>query len=85
MDELHAHEVNGTWEIVFKPQGQRTINGKWDFKVQTNRIEGKVIRKARLCARVFKQIQGIDFQETFAPVVRYDTVRFMLTIAVQLD
>ena len=82
-EELKAHEENETWKIVHKPRGRQTIDSKWVFKVQQNK-NGQTNRyKARLCARGFLQQHGIDYGETFAPVVRYTTIRVMLALAAQ--
>lgn len=62
----------------------KTIDSKWVFKIIYN-PQGKVLRyKARL-ARGFKQEHGIDFKGTFAPVVRYDSLRVLLAIVAQED
>ena len=57
------------------------IDSKWVFKVKS-KTDGSVKRyKARLCARGFKQIYGVNYQETFAPVIRYDSLRAVLAVA----
>lgn len=56
----------------------KTIDSKWIFRVLTD-VEGNVKRcKARLCARGFLQQSGTDYTDTFAPVVRYDSLRILL-------
>ncbi|XP_039303435.1 uncharacterized protein LOC120357335 [Solenopsis invicta] len=81
-EELHAHEENGTWKIV-KDVGQKTITSKWVFKVQDLK-DGRRY-KARLVARGFMQTSGIDYNETFSPVVRYDSLRVLLAMVAQHD
>ena len=84
-EELKAHETNGTWEIVEKPENRNIIDSKWVFKLQEEKA-GKFRKfKARLCARGFKQLEGVDYSETFASVVRYDTLRLLLAIAAKED
>lgn len=84
-EELDAHRINGTWKLVERKTGMKTIDSKWVFKVMRD-VEGNVHRyKARLCARGFMQRQGLDFNETFAPVVRYDSLRVLLAIAAEED
>lgn len=84
-EELKAHEINCIWEIVPRDQTKRTIDSKWVFKVSQG-SDGSVRRyKARLCARGFLQEKGVDYTETFSPVVRYDSVRVLLAIVTQED
>lgn len=72
--------------------GGKTIDTKWVFKILRD-AEGSIIRfKAILCARGFMQREGVDYSETFSPVVRYDSLRVLLAIiteenleAVQFD
>jgi hypothetical protein len=78
--ELKAHQENGTWSLVERNPGVKTIDSKWVFKLMRN-PEGDGYRyKARLCARGFLQQRGVDYNETFAPVVRYDSIRVLLAL-----
>lgn len=84
-EELRAHERNHTWTLVPRSSSQRLIDSKWVFRVKED-PEKKAIRfKARLCARGFMQKAGIDYTETFAPVVRYDSLRTLLAIVAEED
>ena len=84
-DELNAHIKNGTWSIVPRPSNKEPIDSRWLFRIQPTK-DGKGNRyKARLCARGFRQEFGIDYNETFSPVVRYDSVRIMLVLAAHED
>lgn len=84
-EELAAHEKNQTWIIVPKTGSMKTIDSKWVFRVKTDE-SGKIHRfKARLCARGFLQREGIDYTETFAPVIRYDSLRVFLAITTKED
>ena len=78
LESLHENEV---WEVVPKPTHRKIIDGKWVFKVKGN-AQGQIERyKARYVARGFSQVQGLDFDEVFAPVARYDSLRLLLAIS----
>lgn len=61
------------------------IDSKWVFKVQQVQSGGDCRYKARLCARGFKQKKGLDFTETFSPVVRYDSLHVLLALVTEKD
>jgi hypothetical protein len=79
--ELDALIGNGTWTLVPPTNGQNVVGCKWLFRIKRN-PDGSISRyKARLVAKGFTQCQGIDFKETFAPVVRPQTIKVVLTLA----
>lgn len=79
-DELKSLEENQTWDIVNKPNNCNVIGCKWVFKLKTPPNEQPKY-KARLVAKGYAQAAGIDYTDTFSPVVRYDSVRCVLSIA----
>eukprot|EP00253_Pinus_taeda_P027748 PITA_27748 len=82
-EEIGAIEKSNTWELVDLPKGKDAIGVKWVYKTKSN-AEGKIDRhKARLVVKGYKQQQGRDYDETFAPVARMETVRTVLSIATQ--
>lgn len=84
-EELQAHERNRTWSLVSRTPGQQVIDSRWVFRVKQDSETQSKKFKARLCARGFKQRPGIDFSETFAPVVRYDSLRTVLATVAERD
>ena len=82
--ELHSHMENGTWTKAMLLVGKKALSTKWVFKFKTN-ADGSRRYKARLVVRGFEQREGIDFEETFAPVEKFTTVRIMLALATHFD
>ncbi|GJR81205.1 retrovirus-related pol polyprotein from transposon TNT 1-94 [Tanacetum coccineum] len=67
-DELHQFERLKVWELVPRPEGKNIITVKWLWKNKSD-VENIVIRiKSRLVAKGYKQEEGIDFEESFAPM-----------------
>ncbi|GJU86702.1 putative RNA-directed DNA polymerase [Tanacetum coccineum] len=81
--EMEALNRNGTWVVTELPSGRKAIGCKWVWKIKY-KSNGEVERfKARLVTKGFNQKEGVDFNETFSPVVKIVTVRCMLAISVQ--
>jgi len=82
LTQLHSM---GTWEMVEKPKDRTLVGNKWVFARKTNK-EGKVIKyKARLVTKGYSQKPGMEYNETFAPVVRLETIRSVISTAAILD
>ena len=81
--ELASHESNGTWFEVDDDGKRHTVGSRWVFAIKRNEHDEIVRYKARLVAQGFSQVPGIDFDETYAPVVRYDSLRILLCLSVQ--
>lgn len=84
-EELAALEENNTWTLCSLPPGKRAIGCKWVFAVKTDAAGNFQRYKARLVAKGFTQREGLDFFETFAPVVRYESTRVLISIAAERD
>jgi hypothetical protein len=83
-DELHQFTRNDVWTLVPRPAEQNIIGTKWIFKNKTYE-HGTVVRnKARLVAQGYTQIEGVDFNETFASAARLESIRILLCIACHL-
>ncbi|BBH09623.1 ADP glucose pyrophosphorylase large subunit 1 [Prunus dulcis] len=81
--EIDSIKKNDTWELVDLPQGKKPIGVKWVYKTKLN-AQGEVEKyKAHLVAKGYKQNYGIDYNEVFAPVARFDTIRMVLALAAQ--
>uniref|UniRef100_T1IMU7 Integrase catalytic domain-containing protein n=1 Tax=Strigamia maritima TaxID=126957 RepID=T1IMU7_STRMM len=80
-DEIQLHIKRGTWELISKPPMARVIGCKWIYKRKTDPAGHIIKYKARLVAQGFKQIKGIDYEESYSPVVRLTTIRVILALA----
>ena len=82
MDEEMAQlRTLGTFTLEALPAARSAIASKWVFHSEQD-DNGFISRyKARLVAKGFSQIPGVDFDETFAPVVRMETIRLLLALA----
>jgi hypothetical protein len=80
--EIGSIHSNNTWTLAKLPLGHKAITCRWVFKVKEGLDNGPPIKKARLVARGFQQKEGIDFIETFAPVIKWATIRTAVALAV---
>jgi hypothetical protein len=81
--EMDAVEKNCTWELTDLLRGHNAITLKWMFKLKRDEAGAIIKYKARLVARGFVQREGIDFDDTFAPVARMESVRLLFALAAQ--
>lgn len=80
-EELDQIEKNNSWEIVPRTTYKNAIGTKWVFKNKMNE-QGQIVRnKARLVCKGYAQIEGQDFDETFAPVARIEAIIMFLAYA----
>ncbi|GJW24839.1 disease resistance protein [Tanacetum coccineum] len=84
-EEYDALMKNGTWSLVPRASTTNVVDGKWVYRLKRDK-NGAIIRyKARFVAKGFRQQPGIDFHETFSPVVKSTTIRAVLSLAVTND
>ena len=84
-DEFDSLVLNKTWYLVNPPPNRKILTNKWIFKIKRNENNEIDRFKARLVVRGFTQIENIDYNEIFSPVVRFDTIRIILTVSSILD
>ncbi|GJW68502.1 retrovirus-related pol polyprotein from transposon TNT 1-94 [Tanacetum coccineum] len=80
-DELNQFERLQVWELVPRPEGKNVIALKWLWKNKCDAENIVVRNKSRLVAKGYKQEEGIDFEESFAPVARLEAVRMFIAFA----
>lgn len=82
MEEMNALKKNNTWSVIDLPIDKRTVGCKWVFTVKCKVDRSVEIYKARLVAKGFTQMQDIDYQDTFAPVAKINSIRILLSLTV---
>jgi hypothetical protein len=83
--EFSSLTKHGTWELVDLPEDANLVGSKWVYKTKRN-ADGTIDKhKARLVAQGYTQEEGIDYNEVFAPVAKYKSIRTILAIANQLN
>src|SRR6266536_2131209 len=79
--EIGSMYENKVWTLVDLPDDRQAIENKWIFKKKTDADGDVTIYKARLVAKGFRQVQRVDYDETFSPVAMLKYVQIMLAIA----
>jgi hypothetical protein len=84
VEEYASIMKNDVWEVVPRPEGKSVIGSRWIYKIK-HVADGSVEKfKARFVAKGFSQKEGIDYDETFAPVARYTSIRAVISIAAEM-
>ena len=78
--EMASLRENGVYELVDRPKGKNVVKPKWVFKVKTNE-RGEIEKyKARVVAKGYSQVEGVDYDQTFSPTVRLESIRQMIAL-----
>ena len=81
MEEYESIMKNDVWEVVSRPDGKSVVTSKWIFKIK-HAADGSIDKyKARFVARGFSQKEGVDYEEKFASVARYTSIRMIIALA----
>ncbi|GJW98002.1 putative ribonuclease H-like domain-containing protein [Tanacetum coccineum] len=80
-EELHQFDRLDVWELVDRPLCKNVINLKWLWKNKRDEENTVIRNKSRLVAKGYAQKEGIDFEESFAPVARLEAVRLFIAYA----
>ena len=80
--EMHALEENDTYDIVPLPENRKAIKGKWVYTIKTEKDDNETY-KARFVAKGYSQIEGVDYNETFSPTARMNSIRLISQISVE--
>jgi hypothetical protein len=80
-EEYHSLMANDTWDLVPLPKGRKLVRCKWVYRTKYA-SDGSVERhKARLVSKGFSQVEGIDYNETFSPVAKMNSIHLVLSLA----
>ncbi|GKF40239.1 retrovirus-related pol polyprotein from transposon TNT 1-94, partial [Tanacetum coccineum] len=74
-DELNQFSKNKVWTLVPAPYGKTITSSKWVFRNKRDKTRIVIKNKARLVAQCYNQQEGIDYDETFAPIARLEAIR----------
>lgn len=83
--ELNAFKINNAWELVEKPPNANIVKNKWVFKIKRDQNGDIAQYRARLVAKGFTQRYGVDYCETFSPVIRFANLRLLLAVTAELN
>jgi hypothetical protein len=85
IEEYESILKNDVWEVVPRPLGKSIVISKWLYKIKHATDDSVEKFKARFVARGFSQKEGIDYDEIFAPVARYTSIRIIISLASFFD
>ena len=84
MEEYSSIMKSDVWEVVPRPEGKSVFTFRWLYKIK-HAADGSIEKfKAWFVARGFSQVEGVDYEETFAPVARYTSIRSIISIVAEM-
>ncbi|GKD16783.1 retrovirus-related pol polyprotein from transposon TNT 1-94, partial [Tanacetum coccineum] len=84
-EEFNEFERLGVWKLIPRPDKVMVITLKWIYKVKLDELGDILKNKAQLVARGYHQEEGIDFEESFAPVARLEAIRIFLAFVAYMN
>ena len=84
-EELNEIERNKVWFLIPRSTNYPIIGTKWVFHNKMDELGNVVRNKVRLGSQGYNQKEGIDFDETFSPVARLETIRLLLAFAFEMN
>ena len=85
IEEMEALDKSETWDLVEFPNGRKHVGSKWVFMNKLN-VAGKVKKyEARLVAKGYSHVEGIEFGVIFSPIAKLTSIIFLLSLAIAFD
>ena len=84
VEEYDSIVRNSVWDVVPRPENKSVVSSRWLYKLKKATDSSVEKHKARFVARGFSQVKGIDYDDNFAPVARYSSIRSMLALSTQM-
>jgi hypothetical protein len=84
VEEYSSIMKNNVWEVVSRPEGKSVVTSRWIYKIKYV-VDGRIEKfKAQFVARGFSRVEGVDYDETFALVAKYTSIRAVISIVAEM-
>lgn len=80
VEEYESITNNSVWEVVPRPTDKSDVGSRWIFKVKHVANRSIETYKAKFVAKGYSQVEGIDYEETLAPIARYSSIRSIISL-----